>query len=204
MTDKLHEQVSSLVDDELPGREAEVLMARLERDPSLRDSVERYALIGEAMRGTLPGVYQRDLAARVAAAIKQDQPVPGRRFALGRRLLQLRPIAGLAIAASVATLALLTLQAPRIDAPSEVVPDMRLIGPAPLINAQRVDFTGVRSPELQNQLRSYLLNHSEHSTNARLRGVMPYVQIAAHDSQPVGAAVEEPRDTTEKDPEDLR
>lgn len=204
MTDKLHEQVSSLVDDELSAREAEVLLARLERDPSLRDRVERYALIGEAMRGALPKVQQRDFAARVMAVIEQDELVPGRRFAVGRRLLQLRPVAGMAVAASVAMLAVLTLQAPQVEAPSEVVPDMRLNGTAPLINAQRVDFTGVRSPELQNQLRSYLLNHSEHSTNARLRGVMPYVQIAAHDSQPVGAAVEESSDIDEKEPEERR
>ena len=191
MNDKLLEQVSALADDELDAREAALLLERMSRDNSLRDAWERYHLVGEALRkGVAPGSI--DLAARVATLVEHDSPENNRRLVSRHVLAQLRPVAGLAIAASVAMVAVFTLQAPM--APSEVVP---VAGnpPAtvPLMTPQRADFSGVRSPELQDQLRSYLLNHSEHSRSARLRGgVMPYVQIAAQDTRPVEVVEEDP------------
>lgn len=188
MTDKLLEQVSALADDELSAREAELLLARMERDPDLRTAWERYHAIGEAMRGGLsanPG-----FAEQVAAVI--DAEPAGERFARARTLLNLRPLAGMAIAASVAMLAVFTLQGPEPGSPSEVVPGAGSRPAAlPVIAPRQADFSGVRSPELQDQLRGYLINHSEHAGTARLRGVMPYVQIAAHDTRPVDTVEED-------------
>lgn len=201
MTDKLLEQVSALADDELSSREAEMLLERMQRDGNLRDAWERYHLVGEAMRRSLPKAADLDLAARIAAVVEQDETGIRPVFA-SKVLQQLRPVAGLAVAASVAMLAVFTLQGPTDISPSEVVP---IAGnpPAtvPLIGPRRVDFSGVGSPELQDQLRSYLLDHSEHSGSARLRGgVMPYVQIAAQDTRPVDAAEEDPQTVQKAEP----
>lgn len=200
MTDKLLEQVSVLADDELNAGEAELLLARMERDPALRDAWERYFLVGEAMRGSLPEARFRDLASGVAEAIAGDavsapSPVHGLREFL-------RPVAGFAVAASVAVIAVFTLREP-VNLPGEVVPrggDAPVA--APLMSSQAVGFSGVRSPELQNQLRTYLLNHSEHSGSPRIRGVMPYVQLAAHDSRPVKVASETTRENDDPDSRD--
>lgn len=193
MTDKLLEQVSALADDELDPREAELLLARMGREPALRDAWERYHLVGEAMRRALPPGTRPRFAERVAAAVEREEAPAGSRFGRARLLLNLRPLAGMAVAASVAMLAVFTLQEPQPTAPAEVVPVAGGSVPTvPLITARQADFSGVRSPELQDQLRSYLLNHSEHAGGMRLRGVMPYVQIAAHDTQPVEAVEEEP------------
>jgi len=202
MTDKVLEQVSALADDELDSREAELLLERMARDSGLRDAWEHYHLVGEAMRNGLPHTQGADFAACVAAVVEQDDRNGGRRFAVGRMLLQLRPVAGMAVAVSVAMLAVFTLQGPTGSGPSEVVP---IAGnpPAtvPLIAPRRVDFSGVRSAELQDQLRSYLLNHSEHSGSSRMRGgVMPYVQIAAQDTRPVDAAEEDPKPVNAEQP----
>lgn len=178
MTDKLLEQVSALADDELPAREAELLLARMERDPALRDAWERYHALGEAMRGGLSGA---SIAGRVAAAVERE---PAASVSAVERW-HLRPVAGLAIAASVAVLAVLTLHQPQQPVPGSVVPAAgEPPATTPLLEPRQADFSGVRSPELQDQLRSYLLNHSEHA-GARLRGVMPYVQLAAQDTRPV-------------------
>lgn len=201
MKDKLLEQVSALADDELDSREAEMLLQRMQRDGNLRDAWKRYHLVGEAMRGALPRATDLDLATRVAAVIGQDEESARPVFS-GRMLQQLRPVAGLAVAASVAMLAVFTLQGPTDVGPSEVVP---IAGnppsTVPLIAPRRVDFSGVRSPELQDQLRSYLLDHSEHSGSVKLRGgVMPYVQIAAQDTRPVDPAEEDPRTAPQAEP----
>ena len=192
MTDKLLEQVSALADDELDAREAGLLLARMQRDGSLRDAWDRYQLIGEAMRHSLPQAHDAGFAERVAAVIEQEDNVD--RHSMSRLLVQLRPVAGMAVAASVAMLAVFTLQGPSGSGPSEVVPGAGNAPMAvPVIAPRRVDFTGVRSPELQNQLRSYLLDHSEHSGSSRMRGgVMPYVQIAAQDTRPADSVEEDP------------
>lgn len=201
MTDKLLEQVSALADDELDSREAEMLLQRMQRDDKLRNAWERYHLVGEAMRSALPKATDLDLAARVATVIENDEESVHPVFA-NRIMQQLRPVAGLAVAASVAMLAVFTLQGPDDVGPFEVVP---IAGnpPAtvPLIAPRRVDFSGVRSPELQDQLRSYLLDHSEHSGSAKLRGgVMPYVQIAAQDTRPVDPVEEDPETVQKVEP----
>lgn len=198
MNDKLLEQVSALADGELDARETELLLARMEREPDLRDAWERYHLAGEAMRGGLARIHHHDLAAGVAAAIEDEAAPAGIRTAARRIAIRhaLQPIAGIAVAAAVAMLAVFTLQVPQLsdDRPlGEVVPQNDSIPVAmPRAPARGVDFSGVRSEALQNQLRGYLLNHSEHARSPRIRGVMPYVQIAAHDTRPVTAEERDP------------
>lgn len=182
-----------------------MLARQLARDVGLRNALGRYQVIGEAIRGSLP--QQRgDFAAGVMAAIDSELETGTRDEATGLRETATgglsrfgRPLAGMAVAASVAMLAITTLQRPGPDSgdagvASEVVPASATIGSNPVVPARQVDFSNVDSPELQNQLRSYLMNHNEHAGNSRLRGVMPYVQIAAQDSRPVDAT-EEPEAT---------
>ena len=52
MSEQIREQVSAFLDGELPGSETELLLKRLTRDAELRESFGRYALIGEALRGS--------------------------------------------------------------------------------------------------------------------------------------------------------
>ena len=79
MTDRLHEQLSAFLDGELPAAEAQLLLARLERDPLLRATLTRYTLAGDALRMV---AVERDVAvaplasvgfaARLAAAVEVE------------------------------------------------------------------------------------------------------------------------------------
>ena len=192
MSNKVLEQASAFIDGELADAEAPLFLERLQRDTELRATLGRHELIGEAMRGTLPAQC-RDFAAGVMAAIENIDAEAPQAASPGaaRRVARFgQPVAGLAVAASVAMLAIFTLQGPvgaPMDSavPVEVVPGTSAIASNPVLPARQVDFSNVRSPELQNQLRGYLMNHNEHAGNSRLRGVMPYVQIAAQDSRPL-------------------
>lgn len=203
MSNKILEQASAFIDGELHDAEAPLFLARIERDAELRATIGRHELIGEALRGSLPA-QRRDFAAGVMAAIEGIDPAELERdhssAAMPRKVVQLaRPVAGLAVAASVAMLAIVTLQGPAGvpagNAPAEIVPNAASVASNPVLPARQVDFSNVRSPELQNQLRSYLMNHNEHAGNSRLRGVMPYVQIAAQDSRPVAEDADTPRNS---------
>src|ERR1700730_11454759 len=69
MSEQIREQVSAFLDGELPNSETELLLKRLTRDGELRESFGRYALIGEAIRGTSRGLLTRGFSGRVNLAI---------------------------------------------------------------------------------------------------------------------------------------
>ncbi|MGB1111201.1 MAG: RseA family anti-sigma factor, partial [Gammaproteobacteria bacterium] len=54
MKDQAHEQISALLDGELDTREHEFLLSRLERDHESQGRLDRYAVIGAAIRNELP------------------------------------------------------------------------------------------------------------------------------------------------------
>src|SRR6202140_341256 len=110
MSEQIREQVSAFLDGELPNSETELLLKRLMRDGELRESFGRYALVGEAVRGTSRGLLTKGFSGRVNLAIDGELipangPVPQIR---GPRWW--RPFAGAAVAAGVAAVAVVALQ----------------------------------------------------------------------------------------------
>ena len=105
MSEQIREQVSAFLDGELPNSETELLLKRLTRDGELRESFGRYALIGEAIRGTTRGLLTKGFAGRVNLAIDGELiPVNGQ-FSQARGPRWWRPFAGAAVAAGVAAVA---------------------------------------------------------------------------------------------------
>ncbi|MBC7983820.1 MAG: sigma-E factor negative regulatory protein [Candidatus Obscuribacterales bacterium] len=115
MTDAIREQLSAFVDGELSPTEATLLLKRVERDPSLSTQLDRYQLIGEALRREGAIGPSQDFAARVAHAVAQEgatgvQPAVGawRRTMMGRMMMGWsKPIVGGALAASVVAAAMI-------------------------------------------------------------------------------------------------
>ena len=71
MTDQIREQLSALLDGELPPDEMGLLMRRLEKDPGLRRTFGSYALIGETLRAPGGRIASPSFAARVSAVIDE-------------------------------------------------------------------------------------------------------------------------------------
>jgi len=131
MSEQIREQVSAFLDGELPSSETELLLKRLTRDPELRQSFGRYALIGETLRGTGGASLSLGFAARVNRTIDREPVAPAAPAVRARALRWWKPIAGTAVAAGVAGVALVALQqravAPGVTAaPSMVVQNVRL------------------------------------------------------------------------------
>ena len=110
MNDAIKTQISAFVDGELPDAEADLLLRRMSQDAALRRQAAEYLEIGRAMRGeaAIPGIER--LQERIAAALEDkapdiaetaEDPTPSR---------AVRPLVGVAVAASVALLALVGLQ----------------------------------------------------------------------------------------------
>lgn len=109
MTDQIREQISALIDGELPADEVGLLVRRLERDEQLRHIFSRYVLAGEAVRSPGSPLASRGFSARVSAAIGEVTAVEPdvRAETPARRQWYNRPAFATAIAASAAIAAVL-------------------------------------------------------------------------------------------------
>jgi len=110
MSEQIREQVSAFLDGELPKSETDLLLKRLMRDAELRERFGSYALIGEACRSEKNSPLARDLCGRVNRAIDGEAltatvPAPAPAAAHWSR-----PVAGAALAAGVAVVAIFALQ----------------------------------------------------------------------------------------------
>jgi len=69
MTQKLDEQLSSLLDGELPEQQYDLLLRRMDSEPDLRDRFARYSLIGDVLTDSEVQVGALQIADQVRAEI---------------------------------------------------------------------------------------------------------------------------------------
>jgi len=167
MNDAIREQLSAFVDGELPENEAELLLRRISQDVELRQDVAKYLAIGRLMRSE-PGLAGADrLHERIAAAIDEKPADAGDNTGAMKASRAIRPLAGVAVAATVALVAIFALQQStgidelpndtslvRNDTPGDVVPS---------IDAQ------------QDRQRQYFRNHADSSSQLGANGLVSRV-----------------------------
>jgi len=118
------QQLSALVDGELPTDEARFLLRRLEHDGELSGCQERWQLLGDALRGQAcapaPAGFELKVREAIAAEASHARPVAGRQ---ARQAGWRRWGGGAALAASVAAVALFMArgQLPEPTVPETVI-----------------------------------------------------------------------------------
>jgi len=110
MNDTIKTQISAFIDGELPSNESEMLLRRISQDVELRQQAAEYLALGRALRGQRGVAGIENLRDRIAAVLddKSQQEEFDAIEPVNRRFL--RPIAGVAIAATVALAAIIGLQ----------------------------------------------------------------------------------------------
>ena len=180
MTDCKHEKISALVDGEDIAGRAEVV-DHLLKDEALRANWARYHLIADCLRGRLSGAIS-DVSETVSHRLK-DEPVifsPEH-----KKPVNLKPLAGLAIAASVAMLAVLVVQmGDRAAAPAPPA----AVASGPPAGGASQSFAFEKAPLLparavaDQRMKNYLVNHNEFRTNGGINGIPPYVRMVTFES----------------------
>jgi len=164
MNDAIRMQISAFVDGELPDAEADLLLRRMSQDAELRHKAAEYLEIGRALRGesNVKGIER--LLERIASEI-DDKPlvddvvkpesVPAR---------AMRPLVGVAVAASVAMIAIFGIQiTPGID--DEVTSESAVV-------AESAEDPGYTVPQqIDDQLRQYYLSHGASSSELGANGM---------------------------------
>lgn len=207
MNEELDSQLSAMFDDELPTAECELLARRLSRDEQLKARWGRYAVIGAAIRAERGVRLNARVAGRVNALIVSEPALSGSSAPsrAGRgRLAWWQPLAGSAVAASVAALAILWLraQAPPAAAPltaQVLAPSQSPAAAQPVVATERmrdaVSFVvppANAAPAAQlvpsTELANYVVAHSMFSSPVTRRNLLS----AFMTGEAAGAAIAAP------------
>jgi sigma-E factor negative regulatory protein RseA len=187
-----NEQLSALVDDELYNDHTNTL-DKLINDQGMKDTWSRYHLIGDCLRGHLPEEITSQVSTQVSKTLHDEPtilaPQTTKRF-------NIKHMAGFAIAASVAMLAVFSVQrsndiapasnAPTIAANQQITtvsqpqsfsfPDTQVL-PAAVRKSDTPDSVA------NQRLHNYLMNHNEYRSNGGINGILPYVRIVTIETQ---------------------
>lgn len=174
MANSVDEQISALMDGELSERDLPWVLERLRKDADLAGRWQRYHMIRDALHDTLPANLQVDLSARIHNALRNEPAllVPRRSKRDFRPLL--RQATGMAIAASVAAVAILTFQSVYDESPATLAANEK---PAVELVAQQAPM------RTDPRLDAYLVNHNEHSVSTGMHGMLPYVRIVSQGAE---------------------
>lgn len=196
------ETLSALFDGECSAEELDQLLDELEHSPALKTQWSRLCLSREATQETAMRKDQPCICAGVMAgldAMPAELASPKVRELRRRPAFSWRPLAGLAAAASVATVALLVgihsgggSQAPLAPADLATQADAPLVQPvsypvaAPARNLQAVSLrtTGADQPwtDAGDDLDNYLIEHNSSMAGqgVSMGGTLRYARFAAH------------------------
>lgn len=185
MNDKT-DNLSTLMDGE--HHDADKLLGQLVKDKDMQDVWRRYHLARDVMNGQTSDFPTLDISAAVSESLKNEPVVL---TPLWRRLSPryvMKQAAGLAVAAAVGTIAVLSVQQAQLVASDNNV----IANAAPNSSYQiasqmqpgqirQVSFTTRQKLDaaVESKLSGYLVNHNEFSTSIRVSGVMPYTRIVS-------------------------
>jgi len=197
MNDRMRESLSALIDGEANELELERVLSRISDDGELRRSWMRYSAASAIISGQRVALLDRDISGLVSDAIAEERAeTSAKRATLGQRLL--RPVASLAVAASVAATVIIGGQqlvgagvfesgaatGSQSGAPSPVgmvyslggAPVRASYGTEPIPVLQPATRTAYRELARQRMER-YMQLHAEHAALNSPEGLLPFARV---------------------------
>lgn len=203
---KRYEQLSGFHDDVLSDNELSDFLRDLKQDPVAdAETVFRYNLIGDVLRDDVDVTSFMDISASVHRAIAVDHSIESEienvSLSINKKSIfasWLRPLSGMAIAASVAMITVVAFRtidtesgvpANLLTAETQTRQDYIQVTDVTPVNAdlaQQVRVVSVNSDQQDAALRTQQLNEymQEHyAGQSTVQGMIPYVRVASYGSQ---------------------
>ena len=182
MSKDTREHLSALVDGEISSDTSRFLVKRLGSDVELRATWARYHLVRDCLRHQEGEIAHDDLCARISKAIENEQ-VEMQKPPVSRRWL--KPVGGMAIAASVALMAISTVGPGIQGTPfstgdvAEESPVEQFTSPQSLTRAPASSQVSLSNGRSQNDraMDAYLLRHYQASGATGRKGFVTYVPM---------------------------
>ena len=204
MTNSSDERISALMDGELDEQLHHSTADELLNKDEARETWSRYHLISDTLRQQLPNGIDNQFSSRVMAALDDEPTVLAPPAARTSTLTQ--RLAGLAVAASVAAVAVMGVQfiyqedgqapveqiaktsttsLPNTSLANRVPTSQALAQAAARQNIQTVTQSmnpakpALPAKRFPPNLNKYLVDHNQQTARAAVQGVMPYARIVA-------------------------
>lgn len=204
-----NEELSSLLDDYHDTEQDRSVLDELQADVNQQYRVRRYQMIGNVMRNELSQTVDLDFEARVRSLIEQEAPLSGAsplevkdRKPSWLSSIFFKPVAGLAVAATVAVVTVSSFQVQNLSEgnPTDVASNdaskakVEQLANLPVFqNAVRVSGNSQigtapggtnwkikrNKPDMQSKLNTYLVNHNEYSNS--MHGIIPQARVVGFD-----------------------
>ena len=187
MNEKKLEALSALMDGESFDTDSGSLHGWT-RDEVLRAAWGRYHIISDCIRGTLPRHLDPGLSGRIAMALRNEPAILAPDAVSARPWL--KPLAGMAIAASVATLAVVGIQMSRTETQGTTLgPSVANQLPATFggsggqlnLAAGKGEPRPIRALDPARRananLNRYLIDYNEQRSNDAVQGMPPFVRV---------------------------
>jgi len=188
------ERLSALVDGELDEQEYQATVVELLAYGENRKTWGRYHLIGDTLKRNLPKGMDYHFSSRVMAALEDEPtvlaPPSPVKSSWGQRA------AGLAVAASVAVVAVLGVQLMHQQDEQTVVPPRAQVStqllpqqPQNIVRANTrsrsqssptMGLTPKQIKQFHPRLNKYLVDHNQQAPRAAVQGMIPYARIVAY------------------------
>ena len=179
-----NEHLSALIDGE--NCDDKDVLEKLIIDDSMKSTWQRYHLIGDCLRGNLPEKIHNNYLKDLNKLLHNEPTLLSPKK---NKLFSREPLIGFAIAASVATLAILNTQY-RDDISSQTITES-VVMDEKIINSQFDTFSFPEVPistaavqedaefDLlsKQRLNNYLINHSRSRHSIKMNAVLPYGRI---------------------------
>ena len=160
------------------------ILEKLIHDDDIKSSWKRYHLIRDCLRGNLPNEIHNNFTKKVNKRLEYEANINASKKT--KRFKQ-EPLIGFALAASVAILAILSIQYKTIS-PSMATKDIVVMDQT-IVEPQFETFTFPEAPVspaavkkstnsiTEQRLNNYLINHSKYKHSIRMNSVLPYARI---------------------------
>ena len=184
MSEKLKQSLSAVMDDEADEFETRRVLDEIQRDDALREMWERYHMVSSVMRGET--LAPKAAKARFWAALDGDEapaveevvvdraPLPQSRKHLGR-------VAGVAVAATVAAVVIITFGLPQ---ETSRAPELAAVPPVAVTAPGREALATIVSARDWRRTNAYMLQHAQSTSmvNRASAAIPAFVKFAAYES----------------------
>ncbi|MEM6998847.1 MAG: RseA family anti-sigma factor [Pseudomonadota bacterium] len=187
MNESTKEHLSAYIDGEHDDKH---LVDELIRNEDMKKTWTRYHLIGDCLRDNLPDQISNDHISNNVQNSLQNEPTV---LAPKTKRFDIKPLAGLAIAASVAMIAILGIQSGNelnpatSGSPAIATSDGSGVESFNFSEAQVLPAAVKQSDTPQHltneRLNEYLMNHNTYRSNGGVNGVLPYVRMVTIEPQ---------------------
>lgn len=182
MNKQKQEDLSALVDGEIAQPDA--MISQLQDDPELRQQWHRYHLVRDAMTDHLDPQFSLDISSSVSQALENEPTILAPKKRTPKIQKFYKQASGFAIAATVATVAVLSVQQTQLsdsNTGSQLASNAIAGKPQAVVKLVSVNDQERQrlNSAVESKLNSYLVNHNEYSLTSKMQGALPYMRIVS-------------------------